>query len=1038
MGGPDRPAVSSDAERIRELQSVVDGLERELARTREVHLEAAARNKSQAEELRRARRELDVLRRRRSVRLALLMMTRARSISVRARSIASVSRKVAFLPRRVARSIRRRILARLRQRRLRASPAEEAALIAVLRRDIAPATMEHGPLVSIVILNRDGREHLERCLRAVAGTAYHEVEIIVVDNGSTDGSPELAERLVLPFPLTVLRNHENRSFSEANGQGVAVAKGELICFLNNDVDPITEHWLGYLVESLTTRGAAAVGARLIYPLHRGGRRAGSHLADLTLQHAGVTFDRTEPIPLARVIGAGEDPLTPASTAVDERPALTAACLLVGRRAFDDVGGFTAAYDYGIEDVDLCLKLRAAGGRIVYDGRAAMWHHESATRFADAERYRARVAGNREVYIDAWGPRIFRDAFLDAIGGGTRFSSEPFHVAITVTSHDPSAGFGDWFTGHELGDAMQALGWRVTYLERADDEWYRPDPSADAVIVLLDACDIRRMPRRLVTMAWIRNWPERWLDRAWFDDYDLVFASSRRITDMVRERSAKVATPLPIATNPDRFSPAEVSPDLACDVLFMGSHWGQHRDVVDALPALAELGLSVHVNGRGWAEVPGFEALDRGYIAYEDVARAYASARIVVDDAAISTMACGSVNSRVFDALSVGAVVVSNGSIGVHELFDASFPTWSDGPSLVRLVESILKEPGPPAERVRAYRATVLAEHTYERRAATIRDALTAWASSTRYGLRIGVPSHDVVERWGDYHFARALQRSLERAGHPTRLHFLPDWGAAVAAREDVTVHLFGLKEAPTRRGQVNLLWQISHPDLATPAMYDRYDHVFVASDPFAARMASLVRTPVTPLHQATDPERFRPDPTGPRHELLLVANSRHVRRRIVDDLAGTTRDLAVYGRGWTQELIDLRYVKGEGIPNVDLGRYYSSADIVLNDHWDDMRDEGFISNRLYDALACGSFVISDEVEGIDAEFDGAVATYRERAELEPLIARYLADPAERRRSAEHGRLIVLERHTFDARAQALLEVACPIVAARPARVLGEA
>ena len=120
------------------------------------------------------------------------------------------------------------------------------------------------------------------------------------------------------------------------------------------------------------------------------------------------------------------------------------------------------------------------------------------------------------------------------------------------------------------------------------------------------------------------------------------------------------------------------------------------------------------------------------------------------------------------------------------------------------------------------------------RAATIRDSLEAWASATRYALRIGVPSWDVIERWGDYHFARALQRSLERAGHPTRLQFLPEWGDPVAAREDVTVHVFGLKEAPIRPGQVNLLWQISHPDLATPAMYDRYDHVFVASDAFAA------------------------------------------------------------------------------------------------------------------------------------------------------------------------------------------------------------
>ncbi|MEO8436827.1 MAG: glycosyltransferase [Chloroflexota bacterium] len=318
-------------------------------------------------------------------------------------------------------------------------------------------------------------------------------------------------------------------------------------------------------------------------------------------------------------------------------------------------------------------------------------------------------------------------------------------------------------------------------------------------------------------------------------------------------------------------------------------------------------------------------------------------------------------------------------------------------------------------------------------AVVVRDAIVAWATATRYGLRVGVPDRAVADRWGDYHFARALQRALERAGHPTRLHLLPDWASGVAAREDVTVHLLGLKDAPIRPDQVNLLWQISHPDVATPELYERYDHVFVASDPFAARMATLAKVPVTALHQATDPERFRPDPTGPEHELLFVGNSRNVRRRIVDDAVATGHDLAVYGGRWRPDLIDPRFLKGEQIPNDELRRYYSSAAIVLSDHWHDMRAEGFISNRLYDALACGAFVISDHIEGLQAEFDDAVVTYQDRDELRTLVERYLADPAERRRRGELGRAAVLARHTFEARAGVIRATADSILAARRAQ-----
>ncbi len=758
------------------------------------------------------------------------------------------------------------------------------ALIATLRENVSSPAPDRGPVVSIVILNRDGRDHLERCLSAVARTRYRDIEVIVVDNGSTDGSPEFAAAFDLPFPIQVIRNAVNRSFSDANAQGVAAASGELICFLNNDVDPITDDWLGYMVATMADRQAVAVGARLIYPRHRGGARAGSHLRDLSLQHAGVRFDRSRAVPVARAIGAGEDPLGPVATQITDRPALTAACLLVRLDAFHQVGGFSSAYDYGAEDVDLCLKLRAAGGRLVYDGRAALWHHESATRASDRAGYTARVASNRKTFVDTWGPRLFRDALLDALRGGDRFSSDPFHVAITDTTDGSSTAVRESPNGRELGDALKGHGWRVSYLTRHDDGWSEPDPSVEAVIVLDDACDIRRLPRQAIALAWVVDGPERWLDRVWFDEFDLVFASSDEIAAIIRERSTKVARGLPAR----------------------------------------------------------------------------------------------------------GDAVVATGS------------------------------------------------GRYLPSAMAIRDALIDWASATRFGLRIGVPSWEVIDRWGDYHFARGLQRALERAGHPTRVHFLPDWTSSTAARDDVAVHLFGLKEAPTRPGQVNILWQISHPDLATPELYERYDHVFVASDRFAAMMAGQAAVPVSSLHQATDPERFRPAPGGPHHELLFVANSRKVHRRIVDDLANTTRDLAIYGRDWTPDLVDQRFVRGEVIPNTELARYYGAADIVLNDHWDDMRVEGFISNRLYDALACGAFVLSDHIHGIDEEFDGAVPTYRSRADLESSITRYLDDPDERRRLAAHGRAVVLERHTFDLRAKALCDVAVQLAKARPAGIDGSA
>ena len=490
--------------------------------------------------------------------------------------------------------------------------------------------------MSIVILNRDRRVLLERCLAALARTTYRDVEVVVVDNGSTDGSAEFAEGLSLPFPLRVIRNEENRSFSDANDQAVAVVRGELLCFLNNDVEPITDDWLGYMVETLTTTDAVAVGARLVYPASRGRKRGGAHHDDLTLQHRGVAFDRTEAVPLPVALGAGEDPRAADAIAILDRPALTAACLLVRKAAFDAVGGFGSGYDYGLEDIDLCLTLRAAGGRLVYDGRAALWHHESATRIADRAEQRRRRKQNREAYFDDWGPRIFREALLDALDGGDRYSSAPFHIAIVGA---PEAG---------LDEALAALGWRVSRPTPDAQGALDLDSSVEAILVADDAVDIRELPTRVISLAWIRAEPEGWVVRPWFDDYDIVLAPEPATQAVVRERTSKIATAIP--TEP------------------------------------------------------------------------------------------------------------TGGSI---------------------------------------------------------RDALVTWAAATRYGIRVGAESRDIAEHWGDYHFARALQRSLERSGHPTKIHLHARLGRTdrrPRGRDGPSVRLQGGAD-PAEPGQPPVAHQSSGPGI---------------------------------------------------------------------------------------------------------------------------------------------------------------------------------------------------------------------------------
>jgi hypothetical protein len=307
-----------------------------------------------------------------------------------------------------------------------------------------------------------------------------------------------------------------------------------------------------------------------------------------------------------------------------------------------------------------------------------------------------------------------------------------------------------------------------------------------------------------------------------------------------------------------------------------------------------------------------------------------------------------------------------------------------------------------------------------RLALALPEALRQWAVGTRVGIAIGPPNWDVATAWGDLPFSRGLQRAFERRGVAARVHILPEWTDAVSARDDIAIHLFGLRERRPHAGQRTILWVISHPDRVSDGMLAEADRAYVGSDLAVDQFGSRTTTPVSALHQATDPAVFRVDPTGPAHAILFVGNTRGVRRQMIDWINPTSLDLAIYGQGWSEAVVGSGVIRGEHVPNAELHRWYGAAGVVLNDHWPDMRDAGFLSNRLYDVLAAGGFVISDWVAGIDEEFDGAVVTARSPSELRWAVRDHLADPTRRRRLAERGHRAVLERHTFSHRIDTIL------------------
>ena len=257
------------------------------------------------------------------------------------------------------------------------------------------------PLVSVIIPTRDRADLLQRCLESLERHAPGNppCELVLIDNGSTQ--PEalaLLARLEARPHLQVLRRPGPFNYAALNNGAVRMARGEVLAFLNNDVEALHDGWLAPLVAHALRPPIGAVGARLLFD-------------DGSVQHGGVILGIGGVAGHAHKYLAAEAPGYQLRLQLSQNvSAVTAAALVVRRDRFEALGGFDQhqlAVNYN--DVDFCLRLLQAGYRNLYCPDSVLLHHESKSRGAptrpeDVERWQR----EREVMRGRWGDRLFED------------------------------------------------------------------------------------------------------------------------------------------------------------------------------------------------------------------------------------------------------------------------------------------------------------------------------------------------------------------------------------------------------------------------------------------------------------------------------------------------------------------------------------------------------------------------------------------------------------------------------------------------------
>ncbi|MFL5898121.1 MAG: glycosyltransferase [Solirubrobacterales bacterium] len=236
--------------------------------------------------------------------------------------------------------------------------------------------LQREPPVSIVIPTAGSSREVrfeqvvlvEHCLRSIVGTStYRNYEIVCVTDGDLDPAVEDRLRGIAGERLRLVPFEGEFNFSAKINRGVVNANGERLLLLNDDMEVVAPDWIERMVMYLELEEIGAVGARLI-------------LEDGRLQHVGILFENGGyPGHIHHGFSPGFRGYSNNVLVAQNHLAVTAACLMTTRAAFDEVGGFSTAFPNNYNDMDFCLKLRTTGRRVVYDPDTVLYHFESSSR-----------------------------------------------------------------------------------------------------------------------------------------------------------------------------------------------------------------------------------------------------------------------------------------------------------------------------------------------------------------------------------------------------------------------------------------------------------------------------------------------------------------------------------------------------------------------------------------------------------------------------------------------------------------------------------
>lgn len=366
------------------------------------------------------------------------------------------------------------------------------------------------------------------------------------------------------------------------------------------------------------------------------------------------------------------------------------------------------------------------------------------------------------------------AEYQAIVEGHRRTGPRGNLLFMVSTADLSAGRGDLYVGLGLARGLSKAGWGVSLwpTERMTEE--TPD-DIDVAIVMVESFVPGLVHERTHVIAWVRNWADEWAKLPYLDRFSQLWCSSQASADRMAEVFDGPIHVVPLGTDTELFRPRPI--ERTEEVVTTANYWGVARGLTAALESLATKARVTWFGANSkYLQFQG-PITHRDAIDYFALPWVYSQWLIVIDDVIPSAALYGNQNSRLFDALASGAIVISNESRGLTELALEEVPAYSDPLDLAAIVDRLLADPAGTAATAARLGALVRERHSYDARAAAATGMLEAAIASGE------PPARSALLRWATLQREELRSMEIERSDWRTR--FFDTQGDSESARKAV-------------------------------------------------------------------------------------------------------------------------------------------------------------------------------------------------------------------------------------------------------------